>query len=300
MQSGLPARRKFALLITAWDDDLVNPNPILAAAGRVRYHSFVNDRVNMKTLLLEQAGFDRTCIYEFIAEQNTTPDDVRIWFGAMKQFCLREDSEAFVVVHYSGHGTFQIDWDGDEVLEPGSGGGGGGGGFLRRRKDMGKDEILAVHRNCMIVDDELHDLVDMGEKASVLAIFDCCHSGTIADLTFTYVAKAGIQNLVPKLARTATHSARTLGRVISFSGCCDKEEAQMSSLDDKTVGNLTKALLLAWREGGIDQAIAPALFPRVQATVQKITHHTQKPQLCASFEIAAAAMPFEPDSWVSK
>ena len=110
LMASIPERRRFALLISAWDDGVADWNPIKASAGRIRLQSFKNDRENMREFLTQEAGFDRTCIYELNADQHTTPDDVRIWFGAIKRFIWREEGEeAFIVVHYSGHGTFQVE-----------------------------------------------------------------------------------------------------------------------------------------------------------------------------------------------
>jgi len=285
--------RRFALLISAWDDGVASWNPIIASAGKIRLDSFNNDRENMRQFLIDHAGFDRTCIYELKATQKTTPDEVRSWFASLKAFCLREDSEAFVVVHYSGHGTFKVDADGDEKAE--SSGGGGGWGFRRRLK-FPKDEILAVHEDCCIVDDELHELLDFGSKTSTLCLLDCCHSGTMADLKFKYAAKGAKAALEPRVARK--DERRALHRVISISGCTDKQEAKMSAHDGEIVGNLTKSLLVAWREeGGLELPILTDLIPRAHVEVDQLTHGTQRPQLCASFHIATQATPFNPSSW---
>lgn len=282
--------RKFALLISAWDDGVASWNPIIASAGKVRLRSFHNDRENMRDFLCEHAGFDRTCIYELKATQSTTPDDVRIWFGAIRRFISLEDSDAFVVVHYSGHGTFKVDTDGDE--KSASSGGFGGWGF-RRRLAFPKDEILAVHENCCIVDDELHEMLDFGLNSSTLCILDCCHSGTMADLKYKYAGNP----LKPALARKDS-TKKALTRVISLSGCTDKQEAKMSSLDGETVGNLTKALLLAWREpGGPGLTLRSELFPRVETVVDRLTRGNQKPVMCASFQMAMGATPLDPATW---
>eukprot|EP00966_Prymnesium_polylepis_P129324 2990908-Prymnesium_polylepis.1 len=72
----------------------------------------------------------------------------------------------------------------------------------------------------------------------------------------------------------------------------------MSSLDGETVGNLTKALLLAWREaGGLGLTLCSQLFPRVQKTVDGLTKGNQKPVMCSSFEMAMGATPLDPATW---
>lgn len=74
-------------------------------------------------------------------------------------------------LHYSGHGANQKDTDGDE-------------------KD-GYDETLVpidYAQNGMIIDDELNALLvkPLPKGCKLTAVFDCCHSGSVLDLPFTY------------------------------------------------------------------------------------------------------------------
>ena len=72
----------------------------------------------------------------------------------------------------------------------------------------------------------------------------------------------------------------------------------MSSLDGETVGNLTKALLLAWREpGGLELTLRSELFPRVEEVVVGLTKGNQQPVMCASFEMQLSATPLDPATW---
>jgi len=102
-----------------------------------------------------------------------------------------------VFMHFSGHGTQVKDKDGDE--------------------EDGKDEGFVSCDEKLISDDFLHTLVT--ENTRMIAIMDCCHSGTIWDIKHA-----------------------TPGKVICFSGCRDEQVAREVSYKTKSVGLLTDSL----------------------------------------------------------
>ncbi|KAI9340176.1 caspase domain-containing protein [Zopfochytrium polystomum] len=74
--------------------------------------------------------------------------------------------------HYSGHGGQEEDDNGDE--------------------DDGMDETLLpldFEENGQIRDDVLHEIMcaPLPQGSFLTAIFDCCHSGTMMDLAYTYL-----------------------------------------------------------------------------------------------------------------
>ena len=78
---------------------------------------------------------------------------------------LGSNDSKYVFFHYSGHGTQQVDKDGDEV--------------------DGMDEVVYSIGGKLITDDEINKtLSSFPEDKIVFLIFDCCHSGTIADLPY--------------------------------------------------------------------------------------------------------------------
>ncbi|KAJ3028415.1 UNVERIFIED_CONTAM: Ca(2+)-dependent cysteine protease [Siphonaria sp. JEL0065] len=82
--------------------------------------------------------------------------------------------------HYSGHGAQEEDQDGDE-------------------QDGMDSTICPVDFKYagQIVDDDLHRIMcqPLPQGAYFLSIFDCCHSGTMLDLPFTYILDANDQVL---------------------------------------------------------------------------------------------------------
>jgi hypothetical protein len=84
-------------------------------------------------------------------------------------------------LHYSGHGTQTRDLDGDEA--------------------DGYDEALVPldHQSAgVITDDEVFDRVcaRLPQRCRLTAVMDCCHSGTVMDLPYTFKAnKANMANI---------------------------------------------------------------------------------------------------------
>lgn len=72
---------------------------------------------------------------------------------------LVPNSGDILVVHYSGHGTYVKDRDGDE--------------------SDGYDEALYLYDG-VLIDDDIRDILDkIPEGVTVVLMFDCCYSGTI-------------------------------------------------------------------------------------------------------------------------
>lgn len=91
--------------------------------------------------------------------------------AAMKWLVSGAKSGDSLFLHYSGHGGHQQDTDGDEA--------------------DGQDETLIpvdYETAGQIVDDELHPILvqNLPPGVRLTAIMDCCHSGSVLDLPYTY------------------------------------------------------------------------------------------------------------------
>lgn len=87
---------------------------------------------------------------------------------------IKENESVFI--HYSGHGSRIRDRSNDE-------------------RD-GFDEVLVpldFQTNSVITDDWLYDnmITKIPEKSKLIGFFDCCHSGTMCDLKYNYLAMNG-------------------------------------------------------------------------------------------------------------
>jgi len=72
-------------------------------------------------------------------------------------------TDDFMWCAFSGHGTGVKDHSGDEP--------------------DGKDEAFYTYDKKVVVDDDFRKMVDANPDKKVINFFDCCHSGTILDLT---------------------------------------------------------------------------------------------------------------------
>merc|ERR1712176_446986 len=124
--------------------------------------------------LKDKQGFeDRniTVLMDDGYHQNPTYSNI---MNAYREVCMNSMSGDTVFLHYSGHGGHVRDTSGDE--------------------DDGFDETLIpvdYQSAGQIVDDDLCEHLVKAMPAGVLAtsLMDCCHSGTVLDLPYTFTAK---------------------------------------------------------------------------------------------------------------
>ena len=130
--------------------------------------------------------------------------------------------------HYSGHGTYMRDDDGDESDR--------------------RDEALCpvdCDYNGMIRDDELFDdfICELSDDVKLVMTTDCCHSGTIMDLPYRW-AKNGTYVLQQK--KMSKKDLDALADVIMISGCKDSQTSADGGFmkdDTKGSGAMTAAYL---------------------------------------------------------
>jgi hypothetical protein len=116
----------------------------------------VNDARDWRRLF-EAKGFD----VEWLLNGDATRQAIRAQIRNLTENAAEDD---YLAVHYSGHGSFVPDKDGDEP--------------------DGFDECICPHditSNGVITDDELFELFSLRPKSVKLVFFsDACYSGTIA------------------------------------------------------------------------------------------------------------------------
>ncbi|KAL8536175.1 hypothetical protein ACS0TY_011714 [Phlomoides rotata] len=138
---------------------------------RYRLNGTVNDVKCMKFFLIQKVGFPSDSILVLTEEESNpslipTKNNIRKALRWLVQGCQSGDS---LIFHYSGHGSQQQDFIGDEV--------------------DGYDETLwpVDHQSeGTILDDEINATIvrPLPRGAKLHAIIDTCHSGTILDLPF--------------------------------------------------------------------------------------------------------------------
>ncbi|PRQ57128.1 putative Caspase-like domain-containing protein [Rosa chinensis] len=183
----------------------------------------INDAKNMRYLLMSKFKFpeDSICM---LTEEETHPykipykNNIRMALDWLVQGCQPGDS---LVFHYSGHGSRQLDYDGDEV--------------------DGYDETLCpldFETQGMIDDDEINAAIvrPIPHGVKLHAIIDSCHSGTILDLPFLCrMNMGGIYVWEDHRPPSGVWKGTSGGEVISISGCDDYQtSAETSALSKIT------------------------------------------------------------------
>jgi len=163
-----------------------------------------------------------------------------------------------VFIHYSGHGSYVHDTDGDE-------------------KDS-RDEALVpsdYQTAGLILDDEIKACLSCFKKnCRIVMVMDCCHSGTIADLCYQSVDydKPIVYNGKKPIAC----------KCIMISGCMD-EQTSVDAYNMKNQGRFSGALTTCL----LDVLPKHKNARDVQREVAKLLkerNFTQVPQVCASFD----------------
>lgn len=155
---------------------------------------------------------------------------------------MQKNGKQTIFFHFSGHGSQQIDTNGDE--------------------SDGLDETICpvdYQTAGMITDDELKRKflmkVPMGNK--VLSVMDCCHSGTVLDLPFYVLARNGRENSACMIKDNKSDDNQLSCDVIMISGCSDSQTSAdvwsvgtsfVELADRKAGGALTSALLVAMQQ----------------------------------------------------
>lgn len=177
----------------------------------------INDVENMKAFIQSKGYTDITVLTDHTSVKPTRANILR----ALLDLILSGADKLFF--HYSGHGTQVRDFNNDE--------------------SDGKDEAIYCLDEQVITDDELRGLLAcLGRRQTLVAVLDCCHSGSGFDLAFNLYDKVGSSAVT--LVRD-NKSLATTGRVVMLSGCQDPSTSA-DSWDSKKrqfAGALTKTVL---------------------------------------------------------
>lgn len=237
----------------------------------------VNDVSNMQRLLVERFGFpdDAEHIRVLTNDEATRK---AILGGIEEHLIARADRNSIVVFHYSGHGSYRPDDQGDET--------------------DGRDETIVPYDsghigpypNLDITDDELNALLGRltAKTSNVTFVFDSCHSGTA-------IRGAGLTRSTPPDKRTPPEREHIAGAVIRgvsegpsdlraqnaryalISGAMAQELAYELHIDGQSYGALSWTLGDELRRAGAD-ATYRDIMDVVKARVTA-RYPSQHPQL---------------------
>jgi hypothetical protein len=174
----------------------------------------INDVERIKSCL-ETKGFNN---FEMMTDlTDIKPTRINI-LNSIKNFINSASNGDLLFIHYSGHGTYTYDNNGDEL--------------------DGRDEALVSSDLQYIMDDELKNIFKQFSKPNVtiIGLFDCCHSGTMFDIKFTY------DYLNDKYIENQKDSDCP-GNILMISGCMDNQTSDEAFLDNKPQGALSWAFI---------------------------------------------------------
>ena len=180
----------------------------------------INDTKNVEDLLKNKYNFTNVAL---LNDETATKQNILKGLQTLLSNTESGDTAFFM---FSGHGTCTADLNKDET--------------------DGQDELIvpidAVSMNTCILDDELNKLIRNTLKpgAKLVALFDCCFSGTMLDLRYTYGYPDN------------TNESETVGDVYMISGCTDQQLSAdtVAPVNGKTMasGAMTYAFLTMIKE----------------------------------------------------
>jgi len=231
--------------------------------SRQQLRGCVNDAINIRNLL-HANRYPRQNIW--LMTDNSKPNmkptrqNIQREFERLIKRSNKNNGNTELFLHYSGHGSYTFDHNNDE--------------------DDRRDELLIpidYRDNGYIHDDYIHSVLRLLNKKSRLTmLFDCCHSGTIADIKF--------QTTIP--GKFTIENKRNLpGEIIMYSGCQDLQlsaDAYNINQQRKWSGAMTSSFIRTVKNFTTAKKIG--VFETLQKMREfiKTNHYTQIPQLSSN------------------
>lgn len=164
-------------------------------------------------------------------------------------------------IHYSGHGSQITDKSGDEPDH--------------------KDETIVPYdfeRHGMLMDDTIYDnfLKTVPKNVTVLMVMDCCNSGSVCDLKYSYNSEGKIINF-PNYKDTKCD-------VIMISGCEDSQTSADAFIDNVYQGAMTFSFLYTVNNLQNNKISLKNIIDTMRE-ILRTNDYTQIPQLSSGREL---------------
>ena len=188
----------------------------------------INDAKSIEAFLKQKNFNDIKMLTD---ETLIKPTKINI-LNEIKSLLQNSNKNDTLFIYYSGHGSYTLDRNGDEL--------------------DGRDELLVPLDFNYIKDDELKQIIDSYGKpdTNLIALFDCCNSGTALDLRYQILEKLNYDDITENKKNTETPC-----NTIFISGCRDEQLSIETIINDKVQGLMTWAFLetikknnITWRE----------------------------------------------------
>lgn len=180
----------------------------------------INDTSSINSLI-SSYNYQKVCILTDNTEKKPNRTNILTEF---KNLLANSQEGDVLLFFYSGHGSYISDKNNNEKT--------------------GKDQVIIPCDLNEIVDDELKSIIQTNLKKNVtlIALFDCCHSGSILDLKYQYMDSLDNNNFTENINET-----ETTGNVIMISGCNDVQTSSDAHINNKNQGAMTWAFLEAFK-----------------------------------------------------
>ncbi|CDY43800.1 BnaA06g23360D [Brassica napus] len=198
----------------------------------------ISDAKSMRTFLVKQMGFPIDSIL-MLTEDEASPQRIPTKKNirkAMRWLVEGNRARDSLVFHYSGHGSQQKDYNGDEV--------------------DGQDEALAPldhETEGKIIDDEINKTLvrPLVHGAKLHAVIDACNSGTVLDLpSVCRMERNGFYEW-ERQTSGRTYKGTNGGTAICLSACDDHEASGYTPVfTGKNAGAMTYSFIKAVKTAG--------------------------------------------------
>ncbi len=188
------------------------------------------DDVNRMKKLLTEHGFNSFQILTDLTPLKPTKANI---LNELKNMIVNAQSGDVLFFHFSGHGSYTYDKNGDET--------------------DGKDEMILSSDLQGVIDDEIKIILSnhMKREVTIVGLFDSCHSGTMLDLKFNYLDSNNYDKYTEN-----ENASECNGNVIMISGCMDSQTSAEAWIDNRAQGAMTWSFIetinktpnCSWRE----------------------------------------------------
>jgi len=180
----------------------------------------INDTYSINSLI-SNYNFKKISI---LTDNNVKKPNRNNILTEFKNLLINSQSGDVLLLFYSGHGSYILDKNNNEKT--------------------GNDQLIIPCDLNGIVDDELKKIIQTNLKKNVtlIALFDCCHSGSILDLKYQYMDSLDKNNFTENINESETN-----GNVIMISGCSDIQTSSDAYINNKSQGAMTWAFLEAFK-----------------------------------------------------
>lgn len=229
---------KFQILKKQFDNDILRINTlVMPEIKNIKNNSALLIGINYFKTNYELFGCinDANAICSFISGYNfqkitvLTDNNVKIpnrvnILDELKNLLINSNSGDVLLLFYSGHGSYILDKNNNEKT--------------------GKDQMIIPCDFNGIIDDDLKTIIQTNLKKDVtlIALFDCCFSGSVLDLKYQYMDSLDKNNYTENANET-----ETIGNVIMISGCNDMQTSSDAFLNNTNQGAMTWSFLEAFK-----------------------------------------------------